>query len=99
MAREREREVAALHVRVSGTVQGVGFRWFVRERARRLGLSGWVRNLEDGSVEVAAEGDEPQIELLRTELQKGPSGAMVKAVEDVDDAPPQPVESPFGIIR
>jgi len=80
-------------------VQGVGFRWFVRERARRLGLSGWVRNLEDGSVEVAAEGDEPQIELLRSELQKGPSGAIVKAVEDVEATPPQPFESPFGIIR
>jgi len=99
MAREREREVVALHVRVSGTVQGVGFRWFVRERARRLGLSGWVRNNADGSVEVAAEGDEPQIELLRTELQKGPSGAFVKSIEDVDTGPSEPVETPFGIIR
>jgi acylphosphatase len=80
-------------------VQGVGFRWFVRERARRLGLAGWVRNLADGSVEVAAEGDEPQVELLRSELQKGPSGARVKAVEDVDEGLPEPVESPFGIIR
>ena len=99
MAREREREVVALHVRVSGTVQGVGFRWFVRERARRLGLAGWVRNNQDGSVEVAAEGEEPQIELLRSELQKGPSGAFVKTVEDVGTDLPEPVESPFGIIR
>ena len=100
MAREeREREVATLHVRVSGTVQGVGFRWFVRERARRLGLAGWVRNLPDGSVEVTAEGDEPQVELLRTELQRGPSGAFVKSVEDVEAPPAEPVEAPFGIIR
>ncbi|MEK7401968.1 MAG: acylphosphatase [Gemmatimonadota bacterium] len=99
MAREREREVVALHVRVSGTVQGVGFRWFVRERARRLGLAGWVRNAEDGSVEIAAEGEEPQIELLRLELQKGPSGAMVKAVEDVEGGFTEPIETPFGIVR
>lgn len=96
---ERERQIVALYVRVSGMVQGVGFRWFVRERARRLGLSGWVRNLEDGSVEIAAEGEEPQVDLLRLELQKGPSGAMVKAVEDVETALPAPVETPFGIVR
>ena len=99
MARERERQVATLHVRVSGTVQGVGFRWFVRERARRLGLAGWVKNLEDGSVEIAAEGEEPQIDLLRTELQRGPSGAIVKVIEDVDTGLAEPFESPFGIIR
>ena len=99
MARERERQIAALHVRISGTVQGVGFRWFVRERARRLGLSGWVRNNDDGSVEIAAEGDEPQIELLRSELQKGPSGAFVKAIEDIEMDLAKPVETPFGIIR
>lgn len=99
MARERQREVVALHVRVTGTVQGVGFRWFVRERARRLGLAGWVRNMEDGSVEVAAEGDGPQVELLRAELQRGPSGARVKELEDVEGPLREPLESPFGIVR
>src|SRR5687768_1659823 len=95
----REREVVALHVRVTGTVQGVGFRWFVRERARRLGLAGWVRNMDDGSVEVAATGDDQQIELLRAELQKGPSGARVKAVEDLEGGAPEEMREPFEISR
>jgi acylphosphatase len=91
--------VSALHIRVSGMVQGVGFRWFVRERARRLGLAGWVRNLADGSVEVAAEGDAAQLELLRNEVQRGPRGAMVERLEDVSAAPAPPVTAPFEIVR
>jgi acylphosphatase len=95
----REQAVAELHVRIYGTVQGVGFRWFVRERARRLGLAGWVRNMVDGSVEVAASGDEQQVELLRTELQRGPSGAQVKQIEDLVTPAEPPLETPFGIVR
>jgi acylphosphatase len=91
--------VNRLHVRVTGVVQGVGFRWFVRERARRLGLSGWVRNLSDGSVEVAASGDPEQIELLRGELLRGPDGAVVQALEEVPAAPAEPLAAPFGILR
>jgi acylphosphatase len=91
--------VSVLHIRVSGMVQGVGFRWFVRERARRLGLAGWVRNLPDGSVEVAAEGDVAQLELLRTEVQRGPRGASVERLEDVSAAPAPPVATPFEIVR
>ena len=99
MAREREVTTVEIHVRVSGVVQGVGYRWFVRERARRLGLSGFVKNLSDGSVEVAAAGESQQIELLRTELQRGPSGSIVKGLEDVNAPPADPLESPFGIVR
>lgn len=91
--------MSRLHVRVSGVVQGVGFRWFVRERARRLGLAGWVRNLPDGSVEVVAEGDRGQLELLMGELRKGPQGARVDAVTGLADAPVEPVTDPFNIIR
>lgn len=93
------RAATQIHVRVSGVVQGVGFRWFVRERARRLGLSGWVRNLRDGSVEVAASGDAVQLELLRRELERGPSGASVDAVEDIPGHLEDPLEQPFGILR
>ena len=88
-----------LHVRVTGLVQGVGFRWFVRERARRLGLSGWVRNLSDGSVEVAAAGDAHQLELLRGELRRGPSGARVDGIVDLNERPVEPLMDPFGMLR
>jgi acylphosphatase len=91
--------VSDLHVRVTGVVQGVGFRWFVRERARRLGVSGWVRNLSDGSVEVAAAGDAQQLELLRGELRRGPNGARVEAIHDVPDHPVEPLKTPFGVLR
>lgn len=91
--------MSALHVRITGVVQGVGFRWFVRERARRLGLSGWVRNLRDGTVEVAAEGDAGQLELLRRELRRGPDGARVEDLVEIPDPPEQPLASPFGILR
>ena len=91
--------MSRLHVRVTGVVQGVGFRWFVRERARRLGLAGWVRNLPDGSVEVLAEGDQGQLDLLEGELKKGPQGARVASIVRAGDAPAEPVAEPFTIIR
>ena len=91
--------MSQLHVRVTGVVQGVGFRWFVREKARRLGLAGWVRNVSDGSVEVVASGEQGQIDLLVGELKKGPPGAVVDAIEPESGAPEHPLASPFGIIR
>jgi len=91
--------MSELHVRVTGVVQGVGFRWFVRERARRLGLSGWVRNLPDGSVEVAASGDLKQIDLLKGELKRGPQGAAVGELVEVSTKPAEPLNTPFGILR
>ena len=72
-----------IHVVVRGRVQGVGFRWFVREMGKRLDLAGWVRNRADGSVEVAAEGDDVSIDHLRRALHRGPDGATVKSVDDV----------------
>ena len=72
-----------LHVVVRGRVQGVGFRWFVRQAARRRELAGWVKNLADGGVEVFAEGADSAIARLRSELAKGPEGAMVETVDDL----------------
>ena len=67
---------------VSGRVQGVGFRYFVIERARRLDVSGWVANLPDGSVRCVAEGDEPVLRQLLGALWNGPGGARVEAVSE-----------------
>lgn len=64
---------------VSGRVQGVGFRWHTRERARELGLAGWVRNLPDGRVEVWVEGPEERVRAMLDWLERGPSWAEVSA--------------------
>lgn len=87
-----------IHVVVRGRVQGVGFRWFVRETARALDLAGWVRNHPDSSVEVEADGSEAAIESLRRALSEGPEGAVVSALDDL--APGGEVLArPFTILR
>jgi acylphosphatase len=87
-----------LHAVVRGRVQGVGFRWFVRETARRSGLSGWVKNCADGSVEVAASGAEAAVRSLRTALHSGPAGASVSSVDDVDHVIDD-LPHPFSVLR
>ena len=88
-----------IHLRVSGKVQGVGFRWFVCERAEELGVSGWVKNTVTGDVEVAASGDEPKLAQLEAAVSRGPAGARVERVLKV--APPSGIAypSPFRIER
>jgi acylphosphatase len=92
--------VAVLHALVRGRVQGVGFRWFVRERARELGVSGWVRNRVDGSVEVEAAGEAASLEQFRRWLSKGPPGAIVTAIDDLPASGQQgELPHPFSIRR
>jgi acylphosphatase len=88
-----------LHVAVRGRVQGVGFRWFVRERARALGLSGWVRNEVDGSVVVYAVGPQSELAKLRGILEQGPPAAQVEIVENEPQEPSTPALTPFGVLR
>ncbi|MEO5814467.1 MAG: acylphosphatase [Gemmatimonadaceae bacterium] len=88
-----------LHVRISGRVQGVGFRWFVREEARRLGVSGWVTNLPSGDVEVAAGGQASSLERLRRALEVGPTGAGVTDLADMPGDIGTPLPYPFTIHR
>jgi acylphosphatase len=67
---------------VSGSVQGVGFRWFVARHARGLDLTGYARNLADGRVEVVARGTEAtRLDRLEGLLRTGPAGARVEQVE------------------
>jgi acylphosphatase len=87
-----------LHVEVQGRVQGVGFRWFVREEARRLGLAGWVRNLESGAVEVVAGGRAEAIASLRRALGEGPPAAEVAQVVDLP-VPEGELPAPFTVMR
>jgi len=71
---------AAFRAIVSGRVQGVFFRMFAYREARGLGLCGTARNLPDGRVEVAAEGERVSLEALARRLRKGPPGAVVQDV-------------------
>jgi len=68
------------HYLVKGRVQGVGFRWFVHREAAGIGLRGWVKNTDDGHVEVVATGDAEQIAELKATLHKGSRGSRVDAV-------------------
>jgi acylphosphatase len=65
---------------VSGRVQGVGFREFTRRAAHRLGVGGWVCNLDDGRVEVVADGERAALDALVTAVRSGPPGALVREV-------------------
>ena len=71
---------------IEGTVQGVGFRFFVQHKATALGLSGWTRNLDDGRVEVYATGEAEHLADLGAALYIGPRMAHVRSVEANDAA-------------
>ena len=75
-------EKASLRARVTGTVQGVGFRYFTKRVAGGMGVSGYVMNCHDGSVEVMAEGESETLKELLKLLKEGPRGARVEGVEE-----------------
>lgn len=81
-----------------GRVQGVGFRWFARERARRLGLEGAVRNRADGAVDVDAGGPPTALAAFRALLLQGPPGAVVERLEERTPSL-EPLPSSFQILR
>jgi acylphosphatase len=72
---------------VTGRVQGVGFRWFVEREARLIGVGGWVRNHDDGAVEVLASGTNEQLNALFDKLKTGPRAARIDQVEVEEAAP------------
>ena len=87
----------AIRAVVKGRVQGVFFRVSTREEARRLGLTGWVRNLSDGSVECFAQGPQTAIDRLVLFLHKGPSSARVEKV-DIHEDNPDPIFDDFRVL-
>ena len=91
--------MVAVRLEIEGIVQGVGFRWWARERARRHGLAGWVRNRSDGSVEIAVAGEPDEVERFIADVRDGPPGSRVDLVRRVALDPSQPLESPFSIAR
>lgn len=72
---------------ISGRVQGVGFRYFIDDLARREGVSGYVRNLPDGRVEALVEGDAESVGRVEASLWRGPRGARVDDVAIEEEAP------------
>jgi len=76
-----EPELEALHFAIRGRVQGVGFRYAMITEASRLGLTGWVRNRRDGTVEAWVQGDESAVERVLAWARRGPRLAQVERLE------------------
>ena len=91
--------MTTVHLEVGGKVQGVGFRWFVREAARRAGLAGWVKNRADGRVEIAAAGSDTAIADLLVAARMGPPGARVDHVAELPCADLDELPQPFTVMR
>ena len=88
----------ALHFKIVGQVQGVGFRYTMCREARRLQLAGWVRNCTDGSVEAVAVGNDGALQRLVEWAQHGPAGARVDSLQVSTATPAQAgdVDDPFA---
>jgi acylphosphatase len=77
-------QISARRWFISGRVQGVGFRWFVEAEAQSIGVTGWVRNLDDGRVEVYAAGAPEQLDRLAARLHQGPPQSIVRGLEQLE---------------
>lgn len=72
------------YLKIRGRVQGVGFRYFTRKNAQQLNVTGWVKNMPDGSVETVLTGPESNVSEMINRLHKGPSPARVDSIEEMD---------------
>lgn len=68
------------HLKITGRVQGVGYRHFTRQAAHKLGIKGWVKNMSDGSVETVIAGRKEDVEVMMDQLEKGPISAKVSNI-------------------
>lgn len=89
--------MATLHLEIAGRVQGVGFRWFVRQTARRLRIDGWAANTASGTVEVVAKGEPEALTQLEASVAQGPSGAIVKSVTELPEVPESEILEGFDV--
>jgi acylphosphatase len=80
-------DLIARHYLISGRVQGVGFRYFAERAAREAGVTGWVRNLPNGNVEVHANGTRAQIERIESRLRQGPPRSDIRGCDSFDVEP------------
>lgn len=78
-------EIRTIHLRIEGRVQGVGFRYWARNEAKRLGLDGWVCNRRDGAVEAVFSGPAAAVSAMQSLCEKGPFGSKVARVELIRD--------------
>ena len=85
-------------LRIEGRVQGVGFRWFARVTAQRLGLVGWTKNEADGSVQCEVQGTGDAVAAFERAMGRGPDGARVSRVS-AEDVPTVGAETAFTISR
>lgn len=88
-------ETRAVHVLISGLVQGVAYRAWTERQANARAVSGWVRNLPDGDVEAVFSGESAAVESMLAACREGPRGAVVERVEVLGSA--QPLSGPFTI--
>lgn len=72
------------HIKVSGRVQGVGFRYFTYKKAQEYNITGWVKNCSDGSVEALIAGDEPDVDKMVKAIRNGPPMANVSRITELD---------------
>ena len=92
-------EMYSIHLEVHGRVQGVGFRWYVVEKAQQLKLAGWVRNKSDGKVEIAAAGELDALSSFEAAVKSGPRGARVEQVRSLSPVAVESLRTPFEIVR
>ncbi len=91
-------QIERMHAFVQGTVQGVGFRFFIYQTGLNLQLYGWVRNRINGNVEILAEGSREKLDILLKETSRGPQMAQIDKV-DVEWQKPRNDLPPFTILQ
>jgi acylphosphatase len=87
-----------VHIIISGLVQGIGYRKWVKQHAHHVGVVGWIKNREDGAVEAVLQGEKGVVDTLMKEVQKGPFLANVQAI-DIQEFPYDPQITSFVVIQ